>query len=288
MKTCNVGNTAHPLDSPECFGAGALYSDAEKNGCKIKPVVDEDLGFSMNGGFQSLDGGKAVGGVLKALPGCNPIQPGPGNATPRSGCGAPTGLSGGSTPVIKTPGNVVDPAVSSSSGKSTSSSTTLSKVVTPTTPVATKPSTPSVSSPKETSTGTAGSTSGSGSGKTIKVSSGNTWTDDGCWSDKVNPRSLGTQPEWYGVQISGTNCADHCDKTGATFSGTENGGQCFCGKSLLQSTSASAAKCSTKCNGDSSQTCGGPGFLSIYKKTSGSSRKARSHKHLGRHRLASI
>lgn len=300
MKTCNVGNTAYPLDSPECFGAGSLYDDSVKNGCKIKPVVDEDVGLSLNGGFESPDEGNVRGGVLKALPGCNPIQEGPGNATPKTGCGATTSFSNGSNLGSKSPGNVVDTPSSPTTGKSTalankvatiptSSSTTLAKVATPVTPIVNKPitTTSSVSSPKETSTQTAGSSSGSTSGKTIKVSSGHTWTDNGCWSDYLNPRSLGTQPEWFGVQISGTNCADHCDKIGATISGTENGGQCFCGKSLTQSTSASASKCSTKCNGDSNQTCGGPGFLSVYKKTSGSSKKGRSHRHMTRHRAAS-
>jgi hypothetical protein len=41
--------------------------------CKIPPSIDEQ-----------------IFGVLPALPGCNPIQDGPGNATPKSGCGAPT------------------------------------------------------------------------------------------------------------------------------------------------------------------------------------------------------
>ncbi|KAH0545165.1 hypothetical protein FGG08_000777 [Glutinoglossum americanum] len=41
--------------------------------CQIPPSIDEQ-----------------VFGVLPALPGCNPIQNGPGNATPKSGCGAPT------------------------------------------------------------------------------------------------------------------------------------------------------------------------------------------------------
>ena len=286
MKTCNVGNTAYPLDSPECFGSGSLYSDDVKNNCRLRPSVNEDIGFTMADGFQQREGGGAVGGVLKALPGCNPIQKGPANATPQTGCGATDSLSGGSA---NTPGNAVRPSASSSvSSKAASSpspSTTLTKVSTPVAPVVQKPSTTtSASSPRETSAQPTGSTSGSGSGASITVASGRTWTDYGCWSDAINPRSLGTQPEWYNVQISGTNCANHCDKIGMTISGTENGGQCFCGKELKNS-KLSPGKCTIKCNGDKSQTCGGPGFLSVYKR-SGSTKKSRSHRHLGKHQAA--
>ena len=291
MKTCNVGNTAYPLDSPECFGAGSLYDDNTQNTCRVKQMVDEDIGIQVQGGIAATDNGGVKGGVLSALPGCNPIQQGPGNATPRSGCGAPTTLSGVVNSVPKTPGNIANSVTGSQSsssgagkvaGSSNKPATTLAQVATPVAPVSQKPSTTtSASSPAETSTQSSGST-GSSTGKSIKVSSGATWVDSGCWTDKVNPRSLGTgNPEWWGVQISGTNCADHCDKIGASISGTENGGQCFCGTSLKKSTSADSSKCSAACNGDKSQKCGGPGFLSVYKKSG--AKKPRSHRHMGRH-----
>ena len=52
-----------------------LIPDSQAEGCRIQPQVNEP-----------------VSGVLSALPGCNPVQPGP-VATPQSGCGAPTTLS---------------------------------------------------------------------------------------------------------------------------------------------------------------------------------------------------
>jgi hypothetical protein len=50
-----------------------FFSDQVAQGCKIPASVDEQ-----------------VDGILDALPGCNPIQSGPGMAKPMSGCGAPT------------------------------------------------------------------------------------------------------------------------------------------------------------------------------------------------------
>ena len=50
-----------------------LISDGQAEGCKVPPSINEN-----------------VFGVLPALPGCNPVQDGPGAATPKSGCGAPS------------------------------------------------------------------------------------------------------------------------------------------------------------------------------------------------------
>jgi hypothetical protein len=52
-----------------------LIPDSQAEGCRVAPKVDEP-----------------VSGLLSALPGCNPVQPGP-VATPQSGCGAPTTIS---------------------------------------------------------------------------------------------------------------------------------------------------------------------------------------------------
>ncbi|KAI0774625.1 hypothetical protein BD413DRAFT_611651 [Trametes elegans] len=48
-------------------------SEQDMNDCAVPPRVDETFD-----------------GYLKDLPGCNPVQNGPGRATPASGCGAPT------------------------------------------------------------------------------------------------------------------------------------------------------------------------------------------------------
>ncbi|ETI20140.1 hypothetical protein G647_08174 [Cladophialophora carrionii CBS 160.54] len=49
-----------------------LIPDSQATGCRIQSQIDEP-----------------VSGILTALPGCNPVQPGP-VATPQSGCDAPT------------------------------------------------------------------------------------------------------------------------------------------------------------------------------------------------------
>ncbi|OAL39094.1 hypothetical protein AYO20_01412 [Fonsecaea nubica] len=56
-----------------------LIPDSQAQGCRIAPAVDEQ-----------------VSGLLPALPGCNPVQPGP-KATPQSGCGAPTTITPSNT-----------------------------------------------------------------------------------------------------------------------------------------------------------------------------------------------
>ena len=50
-----------------------LVPDNQAEGCRIPPSINEN-----------------VFGVLDALPGCNPVQAGPGNAVPKSDCGAPS------------------------------------------------------------------------------------------------------------------------------------------------------------------------------------------------------
>ncbi|EXJ57798.1 murein transglycosylase [Cladophialophora psammophila CBS 110553] len=56
-----------------------LIPDSQAEGCRIEPQVDEQ-----------------VSGLLTALPGCNPVQPGP-TATPQSGCGATTTITPSNT-----------------------------------------------------------------------------------------------------------------------------------------------------------------------------------------------
>lgn len=45
MKTCNIGNTGDPLDSPQCFGAGSLRSSSETENSRVSPSVNEDVGL---------------------------------------------------------------------------------------------------------------------------------------------------------------------------------------------------------------------------------------------------
>lgn len=57
----------------EKCGVFTLETDNFANGCRVPPKVHE-----------------TITGTLDKLPGCNPVQSGPGNAVPQSGCGATT------------------------------------------------------------------------------------------------------------------------------------------------------------------------------------------------------
>ena len=235
----------------------------------------------------SKDGPNTHGGELPHLPGCNPIQPGPGKATIQTGCtySVATTFIAGADLGSQVGANVVG-LTGSSNVLSTSSSTTLAKTTTKTS--STKSSTSSTSSTKTTSTQKTTSTtqaapsSSSTTGSTITPSDGSTWALQGCWVDQLNPtRSLGSNPEWWGQAITNANCVDHCSTKGMSLAGTENGGQCFCGNSLVGSSQAASSDCNSPCAGDASQKCGGPARLTLYKKTS--SKKVRKHRHLARH-----
>ncbi|KAL8897649.1 MAG: hypothetical protein Q9207_007106 [Kuettlingeria erythrocarpa] len=250
IKGCDIGNTGDTLGSPQCF-PGAIQSEDAKQACKIAPIVNQDIGLS---------------GLLNALPGCNPIQAGPGRAT------TPTNCAGGSI----SPGLPVSAPIASSKSSSSASTvkaataTTAGNVVqttpavSPLTDIPVKPSSTAPSSPVSTDTGSSTS-GGSSSGQlpaSVNSKSG-VWKAAGCFLDALNPRSLGKQPEWWGKQISSTNCVQHCDSIGAKYAGTENGGQCFCGNELIKSANH-PGKCTSKCSGDAKEICGGSGHLSIY------------------------
>lgn len=227
MRTCNIGNTGDPLDSTQCFGAGSLRSSSEADNCRVPPSVNEDVGLR---DLIATDNSDTRGGVLAALPGCNPIQAGPGDATQQSGCGATTQLNGSPSPapVIR--------AVSPSSS-STSSSTKLSSTPSPS---------PASGAPKSLTPG---------------------WTYSGCFTDTITPRSLGSgRFEYWGKPITSSGCISHCDSLGKKIAGTENGGQCFCGDVLVGSKPANAGACGIPCEGGKEEVCGGRAVMSVFKK----------------------
>lgn len=258
MKTCDIGNTGSPLDSPQCFGAGSLRSSEEADNCRVPSLsVIEEVGLIERLGIDHSD---TYGGVLPALPGCNPVQAGPENAVPQSGCGAPTVLNG------RSPNVPLNPPTS------TSTSTSVS---TPG-PTPTKASSAiQVSSTKTSSVQKSPSETPSAG---VKLPNG--WASSGCYSDKVNPRSLDPQPQYWGEPITSSNCVKHCDSIGKSIAGTENGGQCFCGNTLSNSV-AVPGKCISPCVGDVKEQCGGPGALSLYKKTGYKARRVHKHRRGG-------
>lgn len=234
MKGCDIGNTGSPLDSPQCFGPGALRLSAEADGCRAKDIFHEDVGLLDPIG---ADRSGTIGGALKALPGCNPIQPGPQRAI-KAVCPIDSVLKSISLPAQ----TQILPAKSSTTRAAAIKTTTSS-------------------SPPPSKTPSASSLTAPG----VKLPSG--WTYSGCFSDNIDPRSLGTQGEWWGEPITSTNCVEHCKSIGKSIAGTENGGQCFCGNELKQSQAVSSGECDQRCLGDNRQICGGSGTLSIFRKT---------------------
>ncbi|KAL8683256.1 MAG: hypothetical protein Q9186_000758 [Xanthomendoza sp. 1 TL-2023] len=274
MKTCNPGNTGSPsLDTPQCFGAGSKQEGKAKEACTKQPSVNEDIGLTA---------------PLDKLPGCNPIQAGPGLATKPADCAG--GTVAGSTSVpgpssTTAPSNTATTAelvgtTTAAAGPAKPQTTTLQSV----TPTTNKKADPS---PTDTNTGSTSGGSSSGLSPPSVNSTSGVWKAAGCFLDALNPRSLGRQPQWWGQQISTSNCVEYCDSIHAKYAGTENGGQCFCGNELLNSVSH-PGRCTAKCIGDKSEICGGPAHLSIYSLDgSVSIKKLTRHRH-SRHLKAAI
>lgn len=88
--------------------------------------------------------------------------------------------------------------------------------------------------------------------------------------------------------MTSSGCAKYCSDKGFSIAGTENGGQCFCGNSLSMSKQATSG-CSTACNGNANEMCGGPGLLSIFMKSGTSlSSPAKAKRHLAKHRRGMV
>ncbi|KAF5348257.1 hypothetical protein D9756_010540 [Leucocoprinus leucothites] len=95
------------------------------------------------------------------------------------------------------------------------------------------------------------------------------WVSLGCWTDAVNgaPRSLSV-----GMGVNGPMtdelCTAACFQNGYPLAGTEFAGECYCGTALnAAATKANDADCNMVCNGNSSETCGGPNRLNVYNYT---------------------
>ncbi len=149
--------------------------------------------------------------------------------------------------------------------------------------------------PSGTSPGVSASSTGSGSGAaapSIPTVSSNIvlptgWSAAGCYSDAINPRSLGSWG-YYGEAITSSGCAKYCDSKGYTFAGTENGGQCFCGNELVKAESKPSTDCNLPCRGSDTEICGGPARLSVFVKKVGAGKARRAHFHRRGHYLGGL
>lgn len=93
------------------------------------------------------------------------------------------------------------------------------------------------------------------------------WFYEGCYVDGPGPRTL---PNGQGVEGGMTNqkCRDKCQSLGFVLAGTEYAGECYCGNTL-QGVGAPApdgeAQCNMACNGNTTEICGGPNRLSLFR-----------------------
>lgn len=61
-------------------------------------------------------------------------------------------------------------------------------------------------------------------------------------------------------------CTQYCFNKGFPYAGSEYYGECYCGNALAKGgVLANDDDCSTPCNGNATQPCGGPNRLTLYK-----------------------
>ncbi|CAG8810141.1 32646_t:CDS:1 [Gigaspora margarita] len=87
----------------------------------------------------------------------------------------------------------------------------------------------------------------------------------GCYKDSLycNQRLLnGTSEDVAGMTVE--SCLTYCWQKNYTYAGLEIGSQCFCDNEYDSLTRLSIDECSSSCEGNNSEICGGPLALSIY------------------------
>lgn len=93
------------------------------------------------------------------------------------------------------------------------------------------------------------------------------WQSMGCYTDSVQSRSLrnGVPVTGGGGAMTIESCQAACASAGYKLAGTEYSGECYC-DNVIQAGGkpATDGRCNMKCNGNSTQICGGPNGLSLY------------------------
>ncbi|KAH7034935.1 uncharacterized protein B0I36DRAFT_381758 [Microdochium trichocladiopsis] len=92
------------------------------------------------------------------------------------------------------------------------------------------------------------------------------WTYQGCWQDGPGPRIIPTYQAPDNSSLTRQSCAQLCAGMGYTVSGTEYFRQCFCSNAIYNGghQAADESGCQTPCDGNSTQMCGGAGYLSVW------------------------
>ncbi|KAH8814496.1 copper radical oxidase [Flagelloscypha sp. PMI_526] len=96
------------------------------------------------------------------------------------------------------------------------------------------------------------------------------WSYSGCYVDGAHGRVLTASPLYnsHGVALdamTGDKCIHACIQAGYSVAGVEFAHECYCDNYLVNAaTKVADTDCSMACEGDSSQTCGAGGRLTVY------------------------
>ncbi|KAJ3065408.1 hypothetical protein HDU98_011220, partial [Podochytrium sp. JEL0797] len=90
------------------------------------------------------------------------------------------------------------------------------------------------------------------------------WKYLGCFVDSAAPRTISNQ-QWNLPPLTVEICLAACVTGGFKYGGVEFGSQCFCGNTAP--TVALSNACTSSCNGNAAELCGGANAISVYDPT---------------------
>ncbi|KAI1344989.1 putative glyoxal oxidase [Xylariaceae sp. FL0016] len=90
------------------------------------------------------------------------------------------------------------------------------------------------------------------------------WTHIGCYSEGDGGRALSYGAAVPAAEMSALKCTAACQAAGYILAGTEYGGECYCGDTIGFNATTAPDGCDMKCNGNSSEVCGGSNRINIY------------------------
>ncbi|KAJ1331407.1 glyoxal/methylglyoxal oxidase [Microdochium nivale] len=90
------------------------------------------------------------------------------------------------------------------------------------------------------------------------------WPHLGCYTEGQNARALPYGAGIPGNTMTGQNCTKACQTAGYKLAGTEYSGECYCGNDILNGAVPATSGCDMRCNGNSTEICGGGNRLNIY------------------------
>lgn len=92
----------------------------------------------------------------------------------------------------------------------------------------------------------------------------------GCATEGTGGRTL-TGGFLYSTDLTPQKCQQYCTILSFPLSGVEYSTECYCGTALSNDATLGSQNCNMPCSGDSTQICGGPSALSVYRHLLGKS-----------------